>query len=36
MDVKKLLKEMEYFFPNVKTNLAQAARNHGSTKALEK
>ncbi|MCP5506078.1 MAG: tRNA 2-thiocytidine biosynthesis protein TtcA [Chlamydiales bacterium] len=36
MDVKRLLQEMEHSFPNVKTNLAQAARNYGSTKALEK
>jgi tRNA(Ile)-lysidine synthase TilS/MesJ len=35
-DVKKLLQEMEVFFPNVKTNLAQAAKNYGSTKALKK
>lgn len=36
MDVKKLLEEMKHSFPNVKTNLAQAARNYGSTKALDK
>ena len=36
MDVKRLLEEMETSFPNVKTNLAQAARNYGSTKALDK
>lgn len=36
MEVKKLLKEIESSFPNVSTNLAQAALKYGSTKALEK
>ncbi|QVL57351.1 MAG: tRNA 2-thiocytidine biosynthesis protein TtcA [Simkaniaceae bacterium] len=36
MEVKRLLKEIESSFPNVSTNLAQAALKYGSTKALEK
>ena len=36
MEVKRLIKEIEMHFPNVSTNLAQAALKYGSTKALEK
>lgn len=36
MDVKRLIDEMEHSFPNTRVNLAQAARNYGSTKALDK
>ncbi len=36
MEVKRLIKEIEIYFPNVSTNLAQAALKYGSTKALEK
>lgn len=36
MEVKRLLKEIEISFPNVSTNLAQAAQKYGSKKALEK
>ena len=36
MEVKRLLSEIEISFPNVSTNLAQAALKYGSTKALNK
>lgn len=35
MEVKRLLKDLEASFPNVQTNLAQAALKYGSTKALK-
>lgn len=36
MKVKRLLSEIEPSFPNVSTNLVQAALKYGSTKALNK
>ena len=36
MEVKRLLKDLEHSFPNVQTNLAQAALKYGSKKALDK
>ena len=36
MEVKRLLQEVEDVFPNVLTNLAQAAQKYGSNKALKK
>ena len=36
MEVKRLIKEIKTSFPNVSTNLAQAALKYGSTKALNK
>jgi len=34
-EVKEIIKELEKSFPNVSTNLAQAAMRYGSTKALK-
>lgn len=36
MEVKRLIQDLEESFPNVQTNLAQAALKYGSTKALNK